>query len=70
MRLTKNQAKKRFPKSEKQYGYICAFHMTHPDQEAVMDTCPKCVYVQDDCGCGFDEFCSLCSPEDFKEAGV
>ena len=61
MMLSKADALKRFPKSNKQYGYICPFHMKNPNQEAVMVSCKKCVYVQDDCGCGIDEECELCS---------
>jgi hypothetical protein len=63
MKLSKEEALKRFPKSNKQYGYICPFHMKYPDQEAVMYSCPKCVYVENPCGCGWMDECEKCEKE-------
>lgn len=62
--LSKAEALKRFPKSNKQYGYVCPFHRANPSQEAVMYSCKKCVFVQDPCGCGFDEECVTCTREE------
>jgi hypothetical protein len=64
VKISKEEALKRFPKSNKQMGYICPFHMRNPDQEAIMNTCPKCVYVQDLCGCGWEEECNNCQKKE------
>lgn len=50
-----------------QDSHICPFHERYPDQDAVMNSCPDCKHIQDPCGCGVDEGCELCCPEDFKE---
>lgn len=56
MKFSKAQARIiRFPE-----GRICPFHRTHPDQMAIIFTCPECVYVEDPCGCGCDESCEKC----------
>ena len=59
MKFTKEQAKD-LP-VDKRRGYICDFHQHNPDQEAVMNTCPNCLYIQDSCGCGVDEICWKCN---------
>jgi hypothetical protein len=64
--ITKSEATRRFPKLDKKYGYICPFHMQNPDQEAVLNSCSKCIHVQDPCGCGPDDGCEKCCSEDFK----
>lgn len=48
-------------------GRICSFHWTHPDQQAICETCPRCFVVEDPCGCRFDSICEECHPEEFKE---
>ena len=62
--ITKAEAKERRMDS----SYVCKFHEHNPDQRAIQDgLCPDCIYIQDSCGCGLDEGCIKCSPEDFTE---
>lgn len=30
------------------YGKICDFHLSHPDQEAVMNSCEDCIYIDEE----------------------
>lgn len=54
--LTKKEAKELGFDS----NFICIFHETNPDQEAVTNSCEDCVYIQEPCGCGVDEGCEIC----------
>jgi hypothetical protein len=58
--LTKHEAIKR---TGEPYGRICEQHLIQPDQTAVMSTCPDCIYIQDECGCGEDEWCDECKED-------
>jgi hypothetical protein len=49
------------------FGYTCDFHLHNPDQEAIMNSCNDCIYVEDDCGCGASDGCIECDPKSFKE---
>ena len=55
MYITKEEAVKR---GIKKTG-ICEFHETHPDQEGVQ-SCEKCIIIQDPCGCDEDMECDKC----------
>jgi len=50
-------------------GRICTFHLYHPDQQATMESCPRCFVVEDICGCNYESTCEICHPEQFKEVG-
>lgn len=61
--ITKREAKERGI-TESQ---ICEFHLYHPDQTAVQDTCQDCQIICDPCGCGEDGSCSECEENDKEE---
>jgi len=56
MRITKYEALKRGITENN----ICPFHEHNPDQAAITETCPDCIYIEDECGCGIDDSCELC----------
>ena len=62
--ITKVEAKRRNISID---GKICRFHQIQPDQESVMNSCEKCFYVRDACGCDAWSICEKCHPEDFKD---
>lgn len=43
------------------YSFICYFHKHNPDQEGIRE-CKSCIIIEDPCGCGEEEGCSLCDP--------
>jgi hypothetical protein len=57
--ITKKEARKRKIQPE---GKICEFHLEHPDQEAIIDSCPNCFNVEDPCGCNYESECEICNP--------
>ena len=56
--ITKKEANKKGIEPE---GRVCEFHMTHPDQQAIIESCPNCFNVQDPCGCSWGEECEICN---------
>lgn len=62
MKVTKAEAKER----NMEDSYICPFHEKHPDQSYAQGLCADCIWIEDPCGCGVDEGCEECCPEDFK----
>jgi len=50
-----------------QYSTLCSFHDRYPDQDGIFNHCPDCKMIRDPCGCGEDEGCELCCPNDFKK---
>jgi len=59
--ITKAEARKLGIRESK----LCRYHENHPDQNATMNGCRECILIRDPCGCGEDEGCELCCPEDF-----
>ena len=41
-------------------GRVCEFHQRHPDQDATMNSCEDCVYIEEPCGCLDGESCDKC----------
>ena len=59
MIMTKREAKEKGI----EIPYICPFHECNPDQQAVTGSCPDCIWIEDPCGCSWDEECDKCSGE-------
>ena len=63
--ITKKDAKK----ENIETSVICKFHLIHPDQQAIFESCEDCLIIHDDYGCDKDCFCSKCSqlkPDEFE----